>query len=54
MTWRREYFWPVALIAIGTYLLLGNIGLLDWLTFDIVWPVLLIALGVWLIFRRRR
>ena len=50
--WRREYFWPVVLVAVGVYFLLRNVGLLDWLTGDIVWPVLLILLGVWLIVRR--
>jgi len=50
--WRREYFWPMVLIAIGVYLLLSNMNLLGWLHSEIVWPVLLIALGAWLIVRR--
>jgi hypothetical protein len=54
MRWRREYFWPAALVVIGVYLLLSNLGVLDWLRFDIVWPVLLILLGAWLIIRRQR
>ena len=54
MRWRREYFWPVVLVVIGVYLLLSNLGVLDWLRFDIVWPVLLILLGAWLIIRRQR
>jgi hypothetical protein len=54
MAWRREYFWPVVLVAVGTFLLLNNLGVLDRVRFDIVWPVLLVLLGVWLILRRRR
>ena len=54
MRWRREYFWPVVLVVIGVYFLLNNLGLLDWLRFDIVWPVLLILLCAWLIIRRQR
>lgn len=52
--WRRDYFWPAVLIVLGIYLLLSNMGLLDWLTPGIVWPVLLIALGAYLILRRSR
>ncbi len=52
--WRREYFWPAALIVLGVYFLLNNLGLLWWLRGDIVWPIVLIALGVWLIVRRTR
>ena len=51
--WRREYFWPLILVVLGTYFQLRNLNLLDWLSGDIVWPVLLIILGVWLIVRRR-
>ncbi|MDQ6720940.1 MAG: DUF5668 domain-containing protein [Candidatus Dormibacteraeota bacterium] len=51
--WRREYFWPLVLVVLGTYFQLRNLNLLDWLSGDIVWPVLLIILGVWLIVRRR-
>ncbi len=52
--WRREYFWPAALVVLGVYFLLNNLGVLWWLRGDIVWPVVLIALGVWLIVRRSR
>jgi hypothetical protein len=50
--WRREYFWPVALVVVGVYFLLRNIGLLDWLNGNVVWPILLILLGAWLIVRQ--
>lgn len=52
--WRREYFWPAVLIALGVYFLLSNLNLLTWLRGDLVWPLLLIALGLWLILRRAR
>ena len=54
MRWRKEYFWPTVLVVVGVYFLLSNVGLLEWLRFDIVWPVLLILLGAWLIIRRQR
>jgi Domain of unknown function (DUF5668) len=50
--WRRELFWPAALILVGGYLLLQNLGFLDWIRADIFWPLVLIAIGVWLIARR--
>jgi hypothetical protein len=67
--WRRQYgrpyywggwrfgwgfFWPAALIVLGGYLLLSNLGLLGWLRGDILWPVLLILFGVALIVGRGR
>lgn len=52
--WRREYFWPLVLVALGVYFLLNNLGLLGWLRPEIVWPVLLILFGGWLIIRRAR
>jgi len=50
--WRHELFWPVVLIVLGSYFLLRNLGLLDWLRADIFLPLVIIALGVWLIVRR--
>jgi len=52
--WRSSYFWPAVLILLGIYFLLRNLGVLKWLSGDIVWPVLLIILGAWLILRRIR
>lgn len=42
----------IALVIIGTLLLLGNLGWLsaDWL--GTYWPILLILLGLWLLWRR--
>ena len=51
---QHHLFWPIALVVVGTWLLLSNLGLLDWVRADIFWPLVLIALGVWLIARRAR
>jgi hypothetical protein len=52
--WRHHLFWPSVLILLGVYLLLQNLGLLDWVRAEIFWPLVLIAIGVWLILRRTR
>ncbi|HEX3507015.1 MAG TPA: DUF5668 domain-containing protein [Candidatus Dormibacteraeota bacterium] len=52
--WRRDYFFPLALVVIGAFLLLRNLNYLDWLDGKYVWPVVLILLGVFLITRRTR
>ena len=52
--WRHQLFWPGVLIVVGLYLLLNNLGLLDWVRWDIFWPLVVIAVGVWLIVRRTR
>jgi cell wall-active antibiotic response 4TMS protein YvqF len=54
--WRSggAFFWPAALIVLGVYFLLSNLGLLWWLRGDVVWPVLLILFGVALIVGRGR
>jgi cell wall-active antibiotic response 4TMS protein YvqF len=52
--WRREYFWPSALVVVGVYFLLNNLGYLWWLRPEIAWPLVLIGVGVWLIVRRAR
>jgi cell wall-active antibiotic response 4TMS protein YvqF len=48
------WFWGVALVLIGVYYLLSNLGLLTWLRSDILWPILIILLGVMLLVRRGR
>jgi len=55
--WQRRSgtFWGGGiLILIGIYFLLANLGLLNWLDWNIAWPVILIALGIWLVVRRLR
>jgi phage shock protein PspC (stress-responsive transcriptional regulator) len=41
------------LIAVGTYLVLNNLGYLGGFRWDLLWPVLLIALGLLVLLRRR-
>lgn len=48
------WFWGAALILIGAYYLLQNLGLLSWLKGDVLWPILLILLGAVLLIRRSR
>ena len=52
--WGGGSFWAVALVIVGVYFLLQNLGLLSWLPGDVLFPSLLILLGVWLLFRRSR
>lgn len=46
------WFWGVALVLVGCYYLLKNLGLLDWVKGDLVWPLLIILLGLWMIVAR--
>ena len=48
------WFWGAALILIGGYYLLQNLGLLNWVKGDVLWPTLLIVFGVLLLIRRGR
>ena len=47
-------FWGAALVLIGAYYLLQNLGLLSWLKGDVLWPSLLILFGLLLLIRRGR
>jgi hypothetical protein len=47
------WFWGAALILIGAYYLLQNLGLLGWLRGDVLWPTLLILFGLFMLLRRR-
>ena len=42
----------LALIVLGGYFLLRNLGLMSWLRDDVFWPLVLIALGLVLLLRR--
>lgn len=48
------WFWGAALVVIGGYYLLKNLGLLSWVKGDVLWPSLLIVLGVILLINRGR
>jgi hypothetical protein len=47
------WFWGAALVLIGTYYLLQNLGLLKWVPGNVLWPSLLILLGVLMLISRR-
>lgn len=49
---RGGLFLALALIVLGGYFLLRNLGMLDWLRDDVLWPLVLIALGLVLLLRR--
>jgi drug/metabolite transporter (DMT)-like permease len=52
--WGGGWFWGAALLVIGLYYLLQNLGLLKALPGDVLWPLLLILFGVYLLLRRGR
>ncbi len=53
---RRGYLWPMLLIGLGVFFLLGNLGYLpplSWRAIGSLWPVLLILIGIEVIVGRR-
>jgi len=48
------WFWAIALIMIGAYYLMANLGLFNWVRGDLIWPALLIVLGVLVLIGRVR
>ena len=52
--WNRSpaLFWGGLLVVFGVLLLLANLGVLNYIRWDVVWPILLIGVGVWLIVAR--
>ena len=48
------WFWGAALVLIGLYYLLQNLGWLTWLKGDVLWPSLVILLGVLMLISRGR
>lgn len=52
--WGGGWFWGGALVLVGAYYLLLNLGLLTWLRGDVLFPILLIFLGLYLLVRRNR
>ena len=52
----RSFFWPILLIGIGTMLLLNNLGIVAWNTWNLIWrfwPLLLVAIGIDVLFGQR-
>jgi hypothetical protein len=45
----RSYFWPIVLISIGVLLLLSNLNIVPWTTWNLLWrfwPLILVAVGI--------
>lgn len=54
-THRHDHGLPILgllFVVLGVWLLLGNLGLLDWASARYVWPAVLIVLGLFLLVRR--
>ena len=52
----RSFFWPILLIGIGTMLLLNNLGIVAWNTWNLIWrfwPLILVAIGIDVLFGQR-
>jgi len=52
---RPSFIWPIILIAVGTIVLLGNLGIIEegiWNQLWRLWPVVFIAIGLDSLFRR--
>ena len=52
----RSFFWPILLISVGILLLLSNLGIVTWSTWNLIWrfwPLVLIAAGIDVLVGRR-
>jgi hypothetical protein len=52
----RSFFWPILLISVGVLLLLSNLGIVAWSTWNLIWrfwPLVLIAVGIDVLFGQR-
>ena len=52
----RSFFWPIMLISLGVLLLLSNLGIVDWSTWNLIWrfwPLILVAVGIDVLFGQR-
>ena len=52
----RSFFWPIILISAGILLLLSNLEIVSWNTWNLVWrfwPLILVAIGIDVIFGKR-
>lgn len=53
---RRSFFWPIMLISLGILLLLSNLGIVAWSTWNLLWrfwPLILVAVGIDVLFGQR-
>ena len=52
----RSFFWPIMLISLGILLLLSNLGIVAWSTWNMLWrfwPLILVAVGIDVLFGQR-
>jgi hypothetical protein len=52
----RSFFWPIMLISLGVLLLLSNLGIVAWSTWNLLWrfwPLVLVAIGIDVLFGQR-
>jgi len=45
----RSFFWPIMLISMGVLLLLNNLNIVPWTTWNLIWrfwPLVLVAVGI--------
>ena len=45
----RSFFWPIILISFGVLMLLSNLGIVPWTTWNLLWrfwPLILVAVGI--------
>ncbi len=52
----RSFFWPIMLISLGVLLLLSNLGIVAWSTWNLLWrfwPLILVAVGIDVLFGQR-
>ena len=52
----RSFFWPIMLISLGVLLLLSNLGIVAWSTWNMLWrfwPLILVAVGIDVLFGQR-
>jgi len=52
----RSFFWPIMLISLGVLLLLSNLNIVPWNTWNMLWrfwPLILVAIGVDVLFGKR-
>ena len=52
----RSFFWPIMLISLGVLLLMSNLGIVAWSTWNMLWrfwPLILVAVGIDVLFGQR-